>query len=267
MNVSLDIVVPVRNEESSLAAFYERMTDLGYTEHLIFVDNASTDRTRQIIDGFPVGRLIVHEVDEGYGASVRDGIVASGADFVVILDADLEYPPEAIPEVLEALRHHSVVYCSRFLGGRPEMPLLRRFGNRLATGLYNLLFRQRITDFYTGMKGLRREALPFSTLRKQGFEHGAELGAMISLAGEKIHEVPVQYTPRARGRSKMRHLPDGLKMTFYIFLYWVRCMILGRPLNPDVEASASRTPGKSGDRLARAQSDSQPVSNRENTPR
>jgi len=244
MNVSLDIVVPVRNEESSLAAFYERVRDLGYADRLIFVDNASTDRTRQIIDGFPVGRLIAHEVDEGYGASVRDGIVASDADFVVILDADLEYPPEAIPEVLEALRHRSVVYCSRFLGGRPDMPLLRHFGNRLATGLYNLLFRQRITDFYTGMKGFRREALPFSTLRKQGFEHGAELGAMISLAGEKIQEVAVEYSPRSHGKSKMRHLPDGLKMTYFIVLYWVKCMLLGRPLNTEAGARTSRGPGR-----------------------
>jgi glycosyltransferase involved in cell wall biosynthesis len=244
MHPSLDIVVPVRNEESSIAAFYARLERLGYADRLIFVDNASTDRTRAIIDRFPAGRIISHDVDEGYGASVRDGITASDADLVVIIDADLEYPPEAIPEVLDALCHHSVVYCSRFLGGNPPMSLLRRLGNRLATGLYNLLFHQQITDFYTGMKGLRREALPFSDLRKGGFEHGAELGAMISLAGEKIREIPVEYTPRTRGRSKMRYLPDGLKMTFYIFLYWARCMVLRRPLNPEVEAGASRTPGE-----------------------
>lgn len=244
MNPSLDIVVPVRNEESSIAAFYARLERLGYADHLIFVDNASTDRTRAIIDRFPTGRVIEHEVDEGYGASVRDGIAASNADFVVIIDADLEYPPEAIPELLDALRHHSVVYCSRFLGGPPAMPLLRRFGNRLATGLYNVLFGQQITDFYTGMKGLRREALPFSTLRKGGFEHGAELGAMISLSGEKIQEVAVEYTPRSHGRSKMRHLRDGLKMTFYIVSYWVRCMILGRPLNPETGASTSQRQGR-----------------------
>ena len=79
MQPSFDIVVPVRNEESSVAEFYARLDQLGYADRLIFVDNASTDRTRAIIDGFPKGRTIVHEIDEGYGASVRDGIVASRA--------------------------------------------------------------------------------------------------------------------------------------------------------------------------------------------
>lgn len=243
MRPSFDIVVPVRNEESSVGEFYARLDRLGYADRLIFVDNASTDRTREIIERFPKGRTIVHQVDEGYGASVRDGITASKADFVVILDADLEYPPEAIPRLLDALRHHSVVYCSRFLGGTPAMPRLRRLGNHLATGLYNVLFRQHITDFYTGMKGMRREALPFSTLEKQGFEHGAELGTMISLAGEKIQEVAVEYTPRTRGRSKMRHLPDGLKMIFYVVFYWVRCVVFRRPLNTGVAAASNRGRG------------------------
>jgi glycosyltransferase involved in cell wall biosynthesis len=243
MQPSFEIVVPVRNEESSIAEFYARLDRLGYADRLIFVDNASTDRTREIIDRLPTGRLIAHDVDEGYGASVRDGIVASDADFVVIIDADLEYPPEAIPELLEALRHHSVVYCSRFLGRVPAMPVLRRLGNRLATGIYNALFHQQITDFYTGMKGLRKEALPFSTLRKQGFEHGAELGAMISLAGEKIQEVAVEYTPRSRGRSKMRHLPDGFKMIFYVVFYWVRCVVFRRPLNTHVGTASNGTRG------------------------
>jgi len=239
MQPSFDIVVPLRNEESSIDEFYARVDRLGYADHLIFVDNASTDRTRTIIDQFPAGRTIAHAVDEGYGASVRDGIMASDSDFVVIVDADLEYPPEAIPEVLDALHHHAVVYCSRFLGRSPAMPPFRRLGNRLATGLFNVLFRQNITDFYTGMKGLRREALPFFSLQKQGFEHGAELGAMISLAGVKIREVGVEYTPRSRGQSKMRHLPDGVKMTFYVVFYWVKCVLLRRRLGPDAGAGES----------------------------
>ena len=78
------------------------------------------------------------------------------------------------------------------------------------------------------MEGLRRGALPFATLRRGGFEHGAELGAMISLAGEKIPEVAIEYTPRTHGRSKMRHLPDALKMTFHIVSCWARCVILRR---------------------------------------
>jgi glycosyltransferase involved in cell wall biosynthesis len=237
---SLDIIVPVYNEESSIGEFYSRLDRLGYADRLVFVDNASTDGTLAMIEQLPSGRVIAHQVNEGYGASVRDGITSSEADYVIILDADLEYPPEAIPEVLEALRHHPVVHCSRFLGGTPQMPLLRRLGNRLVTGLYNLLFRQQITDLYPGMRGVRREALPFWALRKDGFEHGAEMGAMIALAGEKIGEVAVEYTPRSRGSSKMRHIPEALKVVFYLVFYWAKCAVFKRPLYPEVRAVTDR---------------------------
>jgi glycosyltransferase involved in cell wall biosynthesis len=229
----VDIVVPVRNEEGSVDAFYRRMQALGLSSALIFVDNASTDGTVARIQTYPDVRLIQHARDEGYGASVRDGSVASDAEHVVIIDADLEYPPERIPALLEALREHPVVYCSRFRGPHPPpMPVFRRIGNALASRLYNLLFRQSTTDLYTGMKGFRRAALPVHELQKGGFEHGAEIAALIWLRGHRIWDLPVDYTPRQQGVSKMRHLPESLKLLGYVVAYWVRCVVLRRPLNP-----------------------------------
>jgi hypothetical protein len=75
------------------------------------------------------------------------------------------------------------------------------------------------------MKGLRRTALPLSGLRQDGFEHVVELGVMIALAGETIHDVPVAYTPRRRGRSKMRHVPESLKFAAYVCGYWLRDVV------------------------------------------
>lgn len=229
---SVDIVVPVRNEEASVDAFYERLRALGLSQNLIFVDNASTDATVERIQAYPDVRLIRHAADEGYGASVRDGSVAADKDVVVIIDADLEYPPERIPALLEALREHPVVYCSRFRGPQPPpMPLFRRIGNALASRLYNVLFRQSTTDLYTGMKGFRRSALPMHELQKGGFEHGAEIAAMIALRGHRIWDLPVEYTPRQQGASKMRHLPESLKLVGYVVAYWFRCIVLRQPLN------------------------------------
>jgi glycosyltransferase involved in cell wall biosynthesis len=231
--LAVDIVVPVHNEEASVDAFYRRMDALGLSRALIFVDNASTDATVARIEAFPDVRLIRHERDEGYGASVRDGSLASDAEYVVIIDADLEYPPERIPDLLDALRQHPVVYCSRFRGGRaPAMPLFRRIGNAVVSRLYNLLFRQSTTDLYTGMKGFRRTALPMHQLRKGGFEHGAEIAALIALCGHRIWDLPVEYRPREHGVSKMRHLPESLKLVGYVVAYWFRCIVLQRPLNP-----------------------------------
>ncbi len=222
MPADVDIIVPVHNEESSIDELCARVGRLGLADRLVFVDNHSTDHTVDRIQRHPEARLIRHATDEGYGASIRDGIAASDAEHIIVLDADLEYPPETIPTLLEALKRHPVVYASRFLGPEPPaMPLARRLGNRIVSTLFNVLFRQQTTDLYTGMKGLRRRMLPLSSLRQSGFVHGVELAALVARSGHRIHEVPVAYRPRRRGHSKMRHLPEAVKLLSYLFLYRV----------------------------------------------
>lgn len=228
---SLDIVVPVRNEEDSIDEFYRRVRALGLSESLIFVDNASSDGTVTRIQRLPDVRLIRHDTDQGYGASICHGIAASNGDVIIVIDADLEYPPETIEPMLAALEEHAVVYASRFLQNRPDMPVVRRIGNRFITALYNLYFGQHITDSLTGLKGLRRDAVRFSSLELEGFEHVMELGALIAVEGHRIHEVPVHYVPRMHGRSKMRHLREVFKFQAYLTAYWFRCVVLRRPLH------------------------------------
>lgn len=230
MTHPLDIVVPVLNEEECVEEFYERVRRLGLAEALIFVDNASTDRSVELIEKMPGTRLVRHAVNEGYGASILDGIAASDGERVVVIDADMEYPPEAIPALLRALDEHAAVYASRFVGDTPPaMPWLRRCGNRIVTGLFNLLFAQRTTDLYTGMKALRRADLPLHTLRRRGFEHVVELSALIARSGHRIHDVPIVYAPRRRGTSKMRHLPEALKFVAFTIGYWLRSLVTAPP--------------------------------------
>jgi hypothetical protein len=99
------------------------------------------------------------------------------------------------------------------------MPFLRRIGNRVVSRVFNLLFRQNTTDFYTGVKALRREALDCLSLRRDGFEHVVEMGAQLARAGFRIREIPVSYEPRARGTSKMRHLPELFKYVWFVLCY------------------------------------------------
>jgi glycosyltransferase involved in cell wall biosynthesis len=224
-----DIVVPVYNEEACVDEFCARMARLGYLDAVLFVDNASTDGTVSRLQQYSGIRLIRHATNEGYGASIRDAIAASQAELIVVIDADLEYPPERIAAILQALESHTVVYGSRFLGEQPpDMPLFRRAGNRLISAIYNRLFRQHTTDLYTGMKGLRRAALPLAQLQQNGFEHVVELGALIAAAGAQIHDVPVEYTPRSRGHSKMRHVPETMKFAAYLCGYWLRDIVWRR---------------------------------------
>lgn len=218
---SVDIIVPVYNEEAYIDELFARVRGLGYGDCLIFVDNGSTDGTIERIRQYPEARLVCHAQNEGYGASIRHGIEVSDADTVVIMDGDLEYQPEAIPILLEALTHHPVVFCSRWLKptARPRSLRVRRFGNRVMTSLFNVLYGQQVTDLYTGMKGFRRDAVPLQLLRRNGFEHAVEFAALSALSGHRIHEIPVDYRPRQIGTSKMRHVPETLKLGFYLLAF------------------------------------------------
>ena len=223
MERPIDIVVPVHNEVDSVDEFYARVTRLGLAESLIFVDNASTDGTLDRLAACERATVIRHATNLGWGASVRDGIAASDGRAIVIVDADLEYPPEAIPTLLAALEQSPVVYASRFRGAHPPaMPWARRVGNRLMTGFFNLLFGQRLTDFATGMKAMRRQAVPLERLRQNGWEHGAEIAALIALSGHQIAEIAVDYAPRQSGSSKMRHLREAVRVVYFLVRYRLR---------------------------------------------
>lgn len=216
----VDVIIPVLNEEEMVGAFFERISALPLPLHFIFVDNASTDRTREIIREFPRTTLIEHERNEGYGGSILDGIDASTAEAFVIIDADAEYPPEVLPSLLAALETSEAVYTSRFLeSGKVDMPLFRRAGNKVITGSFNVLFGQALTDLYTGCKALRRRALDGITLQRKGFEHVLELGAKLARKGIRIDEVPIRYEPRRTGASKMKHLSETLKFIFLLLRY------------------------------------------------
>ncbi|HVU05863.1 MAG TPA: glycosyltransferase family 2 protein [Polyangiaceae bacterium] len=209
---SVDVVIPVFNEVHTVKELAARLARAVPGATLVFVDNGSTDGTLDAIGDISHARLVRHSENLGYGRSILDGIAAGSGELVVMIDADLEYHPEDVPLLLAALETTAAVYGSRFLGkrgGPAVMPRTREAGNRIVSGLFNVLFSQRLTDLYTGLRAVRRNALP--PLESPGFELVLELAARLSGDGVRIAEVPIGYTPRTLGRSKMRHVPEFLK--------------------------------------------------------
>ncbi len=208
---SVDIVIPVLNEAATLDALIARLRAACPDAVLIFVDNGSTDGSVERLARNDRVTLVRHERNLGYGQSMLDGIAAGTGAAVVMIDADLEYHPEDVPAVVAALEGAEVVYGSRFLDRslrRASMPWPRRFGNRLVSSVFNALFQQRLTDLYTGLRGARRAAVSRLPLRTSGFDFVAELAAQAARAGMTIVEIPIGYSPRQLGTSKMRHLPE-----------------------------------------------------------
>ncbi len=217
---SIDVIVPVLNEEAVLPTFYRRVRQVPLPLNLIFVDNASHDQTVPFIKSLNDVRLIQHSKNEGYGGSVLDGIKHSTAEALVIIDADCEYPPEEIPALIAALKQYPIVYGSRFKGhAQPQMGWVRRVGNQAITRLFNLLFGQHLTDLYTGFKALRKSAIADLPLKRRGFEHVLELASRLAQRGIAIHEIPVIYAPRSSGKSKMNHITETVKLLTLLLKY------------------------------------------------
>lgn len=218
----IDVIVPVYNEEEILPEFHRRLTALGLPLNIVYVDNCSSDNSVGILSSFADVTLIRHARNEGYGASLLDGIAGSSNAKIIIIDADCEYPPEAIPQLVARLDSADIVYTSRFLDGRNTfMPLTKRLGNQLISRLFNLLYHQQVTDLYTGCKGLRRSAIRDLKLKCKGFEHVLELGVKLAAKNIKIEEIGVDFTPRHTGVAKMQHLAETAKYFYLIFLYYL----------------------------------------------
>jgi len=223
---SVDVIIPVRNEAAGLRRFHERMTAIAGDFNLVFIDNASTDESVEIIKGFRDAALIRHDRDEGYGGSIIDGISRTNGSRIAIIDADCEYPPECLPRLVASLEEHHIVYASRFLDKKSAseagMPFLKMFGNRCISSLFNLLFAQQTTDLYTGCKAMRRACLQGIELECRGFEHVLELAARLAHRGYRIGEIPVDFEPRRTGRSKMKHLSETAKFIALLTAFFMR---------------------------------------------
>ena len=146
-----DIVVPVFNEEDILEEFivaYRSKLSL----NLIFIDNSSVDSSLSILESFKDVTIIRHQSNEGYGSSLIDGMQLGCSDNIIIIDADCEYPPKADADILKALQKHDLVYTSRLLFRKSardsNMPYLKLLGNKIISGLFNVLFSQQTTPLH-----------------------------------------------------------------------------------------------------------------------
>jgi len=220
-DTKVDVVIPVYNEEDGLMELYQRIAALDLDLHLIFIDNASTDGSLALLKGFEGVEIIEHATNEGYGSSLRDGIRAATADKVIIIDADCEYPPEAIPQLVQELDHHEVVYTSRFFDDRNKgMSFFKMLGNKIISRMFNLLFRQNVTDLYTGSKGFQRRLVADLPMERNGFEHVLEVAARLAKQGFMIHEIPVDFQARRTGSSKMSHVMETVKYLYLLVFYF-----------------------------------------------
>jgi glycosyltransferase involved in cell wall biosynthesis len=219
--MKLTVVVPVYNEEDSVAELVERVRSVPIDKEIIAVDDHSRDGTLAVLNGLPGIRVVAHPVNRGKGAAVRTGLALATGDVVVIQDADLEYDPQDYPALLKAFEDPRVdaVYGSRFRGGGSFL-FRSKMANYFLTFLTNALFGGKVTDMETCYKVVRRPLFQGLDLVANRFEIEPEITAKLLRKRCRIVEVPI--SDRARTVGKKIGPMDGLKACFALAKWYVR---------------------------------------------
>jgi len=212
---SLSILLPALNEEGGVAAVMKRISTTlqrgGLTYSVYLLDGQSTDQTRAV--AMKLGAEVFVQSGHGKGSAFREFVPKIKEDFTVLLDSDGTYPPEAIPELVEALRDDNpVVLGSRLRGSINEgaMSGLNYAGNVLLSWFASVLFATPISDVCSGMWAFVSNRLKSLSLTANGFDLEADIFAECALRGIPILEIPIRYDRRI-GEPKL-HLKEGFRI-------------------------------------------------------
>lgn len=226
----LSIIVPCYNEEKTVAELLNRVIAApmpNWEKEIIVVDDASRDGTRAILKTFEQKvRVMYAEQNGGKGTVVRLGIASATGDYVLIQDADLEYDPIDIQDLLAVVEKGAVevVYGSRNLSPRTHQGgLIPRLGVWFITKLINTLYRLSLTDVWTCYKLFPREAA--GDLLAGRFESELLFTASLARRGYRFAEVPISYYPRPIAEGKKIRYRDGFYAIFIIIVDWIRHLV------------------------------------------
>lgn len=212
----LSIIIPVYNEESTIAEVVSRIkqTELPLKKEIIVVDDGSNDDSKNILGAEEdITHLYLNPVNIGKGAAVRIGLTIAKGDIILIQDADLELDPDEYSRLLKPILEgkSQAVYGSRFLERDNKVPFIRVLANKSLTLVTNILYRAKLTDMETAYKVFTSEIAKKLVLRANRFDIEPEITAKIRKAGYEIVEVPISYTPRTKSEGKKIRWRDGVK--------------------------------------------------------
>ncbi|MGM7679296.1 glycosyltransferase [Microbacterium sp. A94] len=214
VDVAVTIIVPTFNERENVAELVARTAAAlnGHAAEILFVDDSTDDTAAEIERvardaALPVRVIHRSENTGGLGGAVAVGLAEAAGDVCIVMDGDLQHPPELLPAMLARFGAGDVdvVAASRYIGGGDSRGLgtAMRFGvSRAATWLTKAMFPRRLarsSDPMTGFFLVDRRVLDVPTLRPQGFKILLEI---LARSDVRIAEVPMEFSERRSGTSK-----------------------------------------------------------------
>ncbi len=225
----VSVVIPVYNENDTLAEIVRRVRAVPIPKEIILVDDGSTDGTRQVLaamEGQEDLRILYHERNQGKGAALRTGFNHATGDIVIIQDADLEYDPSQYLVLIQPIVEGTadVVFGSRFASGGAHRVLYfwHSVANRVLTTVSNMFTDLNLTDMETCYKVFRREVIQAitPTLKQNRFGIEPELTAKVARRRYRIYEIGITYSGRTYQEGKKIGLRDAVQAFWCILRYW-----------------------------------------------
>lgn len=242
MSELLSIVIPTYNERDNISPLVKSIAGAlsGYEYEIVFVDDNSSDGTAEVIERLsaqhPV-KVIVRKNERGLASAVVHGIKNTGGKYVLVMDADLQHPPDVIPALVEKAKSGvDVVIASRYVegGGCQDWGVIRKMISRGALGLAHLLLppTRPVNDPMSGFFIFNRKVVEGVDLNPAGYKILLE----ILMAGniQSTAEVPFTFVNRNKGESKLntkqeieylRHLYRLMRRYGEILRFFKFCLV------------------------------------------
>ena len=210
------VIVPTYNERDNLPRVVPLILAQGEAFHILVVDDNSPDGTGKLADelaGASERVNVLHRAGKmGLGAAYVAGFgwgLERGFDALVEMDADLSHPADRLPALIEALEEVDVAVGSRYVGGRITVvnwPLRRLMISLFGSWYARVITGMSINDMTGGFNAFRREVIEsvgLERIQSNGYSFQIELKLRARRAGYTLREVPIVFTERDSGESKM----------------------------------------------------------------
>lgn len=230
---TFSIIIPAFNEAQGIGDTLEDLSASGLMKRgeVIVVDDGSSDDTAAVVRKYPV-TLLRHNVNKGYGASLKTGIRHSSADWIITMDSDGQHTAEAVDSVIQQMNSYLLVIGERVTGSHQVSN--RKFGKWIIRVVGEMLVEQKLPDYNSGLRGFDRKTIrSMLHLMPNGFSFSTTSTLAFLKEGFSIGTVPIHARPRVGRASSVRPVKDGIKTLMLL----ARIIMLFNPLKIFLPAS------------------------------